>query len=443
MYVIVIIINLNFLFLIWLNFSTYNLTLLRHIPFLKAVFLHSVTAFGGPQGHYGMMLKTFVNKRKDVSESELLDFVSFCNMLPGASSTQTLSLIGYKRGGVSLALLTLFIWILPAVLIMSGLSFLIDYFSIKEMNTHFFQFIQPMSIGFIIYSAYRLYSIAINNTITRVILLMAAYITFFGFKTPWIFPALLVCAGVATNFSKKRIPQIVIPHKKVNWGNLIIFLGLFGIAGYLSETATRQNWQQRKPINLFENNYRFGSLVFGGGDVLMPMMYEQYVVRPTTKVVQENKRDVLKMTSDEFFTGAGMVRAIPGPVFSIAAYTGGIVLRKEGSNGIQALGCLLGAIGIFLPSILLVLFFFPVWSNLKKYAIIFRSLEGINAAVVGVMVGSIMFLSKDLINADMVVGDIKPWINIATIVGTFLLLNFTKLKAPIIVILCLLLGWIY
>jgi len=92
--------------------------LLRHIPFLKAVLLHSLTAFGGPQGHYGMMMKTFVNGRKDITEEELIDFVSFCNMLPGASSTQTLTLIGYKRGGIPLALLTLLIWITPASTIM-------------------------------------------------------------------------------------------------------------------------------------------------------------------------------------------------------------------------------------------------------------------------------------------------------------------------------------
>jgi len=82
---------------ILLNFLQALMVLLRHIPFLKAVFLHSLTAFGGPQGHFGMMLKTFVYQRKDVTESELLDYNAFCQLLPGASSTQTLTLIGYKR----------------------------------------------------------------------------------------------------------------------------------------------------------------------------------------------------------------------------------------------------------------------------------------------------------------------------------------------------------
>ena len=103
----------------------------RHIPFLRAVFWHSITAFGGPQGHMGMMMKTFVHRRKDLTELELIEYNGFCQLLPGASSTQTLTLIGYKRGGIPLALLTLLIWILPASSIMGGLSFLLNYLSMK------------------------------------------------------------------------------------------------------------------------------------------------------------------------------------------------------------------------------------------------------------------------------------------------------------------------
>ncbi len=416
--------------------------LLRHIPFLRAIFLHSITAFGGPQGHYGMMLHTFVKQRRDVTEKELLDLVSFCNMLPGASSTQTLTLIGYKRGGIPLALLTLFIWILPASILMGALSFLLQYFDEQSLDNRIFHFIQPMAIGFIAFSAFRLYKVAIHNAITRVILVVAAFATFFVFKTPWIFPVLMVCAGIATNFSDKRIPQKEATSKKIKWGNLIVFLMLFGITGYLSETATVENWKNRKIINVFENNYRFGSLVFGGGDVLMPMMYEQYVVRPQTQKIKENKRDVLKMNQTDFLTGSGIVRAIPGPVFSIGSFTGGMVMRNEGSTTLHILGCALGAIGIFLPSALLVLFFFPVWHNLKKYAIIFRSLEGINAAVVGIIVGSVIYLSKDIVQITDGQNMLSFTENIAVVLATFLLLAFTKIRAPFIVISCLLLGWL-
>ena len=139
------------------------MVLIRHIPFLKAVFLYSITAFGGPQGHYGMMLKTFVTQRKDVTEKELLDLLSFCNMIPGASSTQTVTLIGYKRGGISLALITLLIWILPASFLMGALSFLLNYFDTKSINTQWLRFVQPMAIGFIAFSALKLYKISVTN----------------------------------------------------------------------------------------------------------------------------------------------------------------------------------------------------------------------------------------------------------------------------------------
>src|SRR5579871_5589125 len=129
------------------------MVLLRHIPFLKAVFLHSITAFGGPQGHLGMMMKTFVEGRRDVTKEELMEYISFCQMLPGASSTQTLTLIGYKRGGVPLAVVTLLIWITPACILMSLLSFLVAGIGSANLQTSVFQFVQPMAIGFLAYAA--------------------------------------------------------------------------------------------------------------------------------------------------------------------------------------------------------------------------------------------------------------------------------------------------
>jgi len=405
------------------------------------VFWHSLTAFGGPQGHMGMMMKTFVHQRHDVTEEELVEYNGFCQLLPGASSTQTLTLIGYKRGGIPLAVLTLLIWILPACTIMGAVSFLLDYFDDMGVNTQLFKFIQPMAIGFIAYSTFRIFGIAIHNTITRVILIAATIATFLAFKTPWIFPALIVAGGIATNFSDRRIPQKGVPPKKIKWGNMLIFLALFAAAGYLSETASSQKWAAQKPINLFENAYRFGSLVFGGGDVLMPLMYEQYVTRPETKRVQETKRAVLRLSREDFLTGSGIVRAIPGPVFSIGSFAGGMVLREEGP-GMQLLGCIIGMVAIFLPSALLVLFFFPVWHNLKKYAVIYRSLEGINAAVVGIMAGATCYLIKDTFLSSLVEGKMIGVWDLLIVAATFLLLNSNRIPAPFIVLGCLLMGWL-
>jgi chromate transporter len=417
------------------------LKLIRHIPFLKAVFLHSITAFGGPQGHFGMMMKTFVDRRRDVSKEELMEYISFCQLLPGASSTQTLGLIGYKRGGIPLAVLTLIIWILPACILMGALSFLVSSIGKENLNTSIFQFIQPMAIGFLAYAAFKAFKISINSFITQVIMLVAMAATYFLFRTPWIFPGLIVAGGIVTNFSNKRIPEkAVIKSKQIRWTNIWLFVLIFVIAGVLSETARKQNWENRKAFNLFENNYRFGSFVFGGGDVLIPLMLDQYVARPNSPRMQKkNDPNIIRIEKEELLTGAGMVRAIPGPVFSIAAYTGGMALKNEGLNN-QLLGCIIGAIAIFLPSALLVLFFFPVWQYLKKYVVVFRALEGINAVVVGIMWAATLYLLKDVSIAHI---NLVSMLNVFVIVVTFLVLQFTKIPAPFIVLFCLGLGWLF
>ncbi|MBL7700952.1 MAG: chromate transporter [Ferruginibacter sp.] len=404
------------------------------------MFLHSVTAFGGPQGHIGMVLKTFVERRKDITRDELMEYVSFCQMLPGASSTQTLTLIGFKRGGVKLAVLTLLIWIFPACALMGGLSFVVGNIGTSNIKPTLFQFIQPMAIGFLAYAAFKAYHISIKNTITQVIMLVALLATYFLFKTPWIIPTLIVCGGIATNFSSRRIPEKeVIKPKQIRWTNIWVFVLIFVVAGFLSETARKQSWENKKPYNLFENFYRFGSFVFGGGDVLIPLMLDQYVVRPTSERVLRKNPDPIKVEREELLTGAGIVRAIPGPVFSIASYMGGIALKNEGPR-VQLLGCVIGSIAIFLPSALLVLFFFPVWQNLKKFVVVLRSLEGINAAVVGIMIAATLYLLKDV---SIVSFNTVSYINIGVILGTLLVLLYSKTPPPFIVLVCLITGFIF
>ncbi|RYY57615.1 MAG: chromate transporter, partial [Chitinophagaceae bacterium] len=179
------------------------------------------------------------------------------------------------------------------------------------------------------------------------------------------------------------------------------------------------------------------SLVFGGGQVLMPIMYEQFSIRP--EAVKQKDPDVIQVNKDDMLTGMGIVRAVPGPVFSIAAFTGGMALKDMG-GGMQVVGILIGSIAIFLPSALLVLFFFPIWNNLKKYAAIYRSLEGINAAVVGIMIGSTFYILKDI---SILEAKTISALNLTVILGTFLLLCYTKLPSPVIVAGCLLLGYLF
>ena len=152
--------------------------MLRHVPFLKNVLLYSVTAFGGPQAHVAMMMKIFVDKTPYITKEELLEYNAFCNLLPGASSTQTVTLIGYKRGGVSLAILTLLIWIAPACILMGAFSFLLHYVDQSTLHTNIFKYIPSLAVGFLIYASVMAFSVSIRNTITWIIMIICAAATY-------------------------------------------------------------------------------------------------------------------------------------------------------------------------------------------------------------------------------------------------------------------------
>ncbi|MFT4060992.1 MAG: chromate efflux transporter [Edaphocola sp.] len=401
--------------------------LIRHVPFLKAVFAYALTGFGGPQGHLGMMLRTFVHKRHDVTEEELLEFNAFCQMLPGPSSTQTITLIGYKRGGVPLALLTLLIWILPATILMSAFSFLVYYLDTRSLLQNLFIYIKPMSVGFVCYAAANMMKRSVRNVATWAIMLGSAILTFFV-RSPWVFPAILLVAGTLTNFSHKRIAATTTNPKPIRWINLWLFAMLFIAAGLLSEVARRNQWEHRRILNLFENFYRFGSIVFGGGQALIPMMLVQFVNLPL------RRGNAPYMSPGDIMTGFGLVQAMPGPVFSVCAFTGGLAMSQFGAWW-QVVGCLVSIMAIFLPSTLLLLFFFPIYQNIKQHVVIYRALEGINAAIVGVIWASGLLLFAAINKGGF------DFMGLVVAVISFCLLQFTRVPAPLIVLAWLLLGW--
>jgi len=399
---------------------------LRHIPFLKAVFAYSLTAFGGPQGHIGMMMKTFVQKRKDLTEEELLEFNAFCQMLPGPSSTQTVTLIAYKRGGVPLAILALLIWILPATVLMSAFSFLVTYIDKESLRTNLFLYIQPMSVGFVAYAAFQMMKRSITNKATFGIMFVAMIVTVLV-QSPWVFPILILLGGLVSNFSNKRIVSEVAKPKPIKWLNLWLFGIIFIIAGILSELARQQHWEHRRIFNLFENFYRFGSIVFGGGQALVPMMLVQFISLPMKRGAAPY------LSTGELTTGFGLVQAMPGPVFSLCAYIGGMAMNQFGPLW-QGIGCLVSIIAIFLPSTLLLLFLFPVYQNLKQHVIIYRALEGMNATIVGVIWASGIILMMAINKAGF------NFMSLVVAFISFCLLQYTKIPAPLIVLAWLLLG---
>ncbi len=409
-----------------------------HIPFLKQVLFYTLTAFGGPQGHFGMLQKTFVEKGKFITQAELLDLFSFCQLLPGASSTQLLGAIAFKRGGLLLSILTILIWITPAALVMILLVLIITNPNNFLIQSNLFRFVKPMTIGFLLYSILKAGQLSLKNKITWIIFFIATIIGSFFFKTPWVFPILILAAGLITNISKKRIPDVTRIKKKHNyrWSILFMFIGIFILSGIVSEQARKHEWQYRKQYNLFENFYRFGSIVFGGGDVLLPMMLDQYVARPSDKKILEKNPNVIKIPKEDLLIGYGMVRALPGPVFSVGAYVGGMALKEEGKQAI-ILAAVLGTVSLFLPGILLMLFFYPIFQYYKSHVYVSRAMEGIHAVIISLMTSAALFLFfsyTSSFNTNTIIFEIM------VMASTFVVLNFTKIPPPLIVLFFLLLG---
>jgi chromate transporter len=408
-----------------------------HFPFIKAVFFHTVTAFGGPQSQLGLLLKSLAEKNKFFSKEEVLDVHLFCQMLPGATATQTIALLGFKRGGFQLALVTLLLWVLPATIFMSLYSFLVA--SDNSISLSLLLYIQPMALAFLCFGSFKTMGV-INSSSSRFIFLISFISVFVFFQLPWIFPIVIVFGGLTGYFIHP--PNMVTSHRKnirIHLSPLFLFITIFITAGILSEQARKQSWTYRAPFNLFENMYRFGSYVFGGADVLIPVMYNQYVVRPVTPRIQSANKDVIKIERQVFLNAAGVVRAIPGPAFSIAAFIGGRSLANS-SFGYQLMGCTIAAIGIFLPSFLLGIFFYPLWENMKNHEMLRRAMLGINAAVVGIMFAGAIYLFQDSFVAlqTQSLSFTIPYLLVFLI--TLLLLFFTNTAAPFIVCGTIMLG---
>lgn len=412
----------------------------RNLSFLLQVFIYTITSFGGPQVHLAMLNRIFVKKRKDLTENELMDYYAFCQLLPGATSTQLLGLIGYKKGGFYFSLLVLLIWILPACIIMSFFSFYISDETNNLFIKRLFYFFPAMTIGFLLFTAWNLMKSKLKNLRMFSFILGSAVISTFFFKIPWIFPILILLGGILNSFltkntsSKHNETSVRKPHFIFLW----IFIGLFILLGSLSETARKNHWNNRTTFNLSENFYRFGSIVFGGGEVLLPMILDQYVARPTDSHIMQRNPNLIRLTKNEVLIGYGLVKAIPGPVFSIGSYISSVSLQKE-NKSTRIIGSFIGAFSLFLPGILLMYFFYPIWQYGKKYSLISRGIEGVSLVAIGFILSAACFL---LINSDIITNKSNLYKELIFIISIFYLLNYSKIPTPLIVIATLILGYI-
>ncbi|MEM9894936.1 MAG: chromate efflux transporter [Bacteroidota bacterium] len=385
----------------------------RNIIFLKDVSILSFTAFGGPQGHFGMFLDVLVNKRAYLSEADLIELYALCQVLPGPTSTQTITSLGYKIGGPTLAYLTLLVWMLPAISLMTAFAILVASAESVGFSLQFLRFIEPMAVGIVAYSSYRIIAKVVTTPLAFCIMLISA-VASYTLKSPYAFPVLILLGGLATSWKYKRQPIEEKERIQFRWANPFLWISVLVVAAAIGGIT------KFPPVLIFENFYRNGSLIFGGGQVLVPLLYTEFVEFKSY------------LTSQEFIYGYGLVQAIPGPTFSFSAYVGALSIDDYGLAG-RIVGGLAASLGIFLPGTFLIFFVIRFWEQLKKYRVVKASLEGITAVSAGMVLAAavLLFLPMEQI-----------WINYLLIAGTIAMLVFTRIPAPFIIIGGLIFGFL-
>jgi chromate transporter len=399
---------------------------LRRWQFLKNVFWLGCTAFGGPQMHLPLFKKRLVDEKRFVDKETLLDINAFCSILPGPSTTQTITALGFKLGGPRLAFLSLLAWVLPGAIIMTILTLSPSFLA----QGHLY-FLEPMVAAFLLFAVFSMLQMIRRDKINYLVFLLSGLAGYL-IQNPLIFPlGVILGAVISSNFGNRKFTPNTEPFGKIRWANfslyIIIFL-LIGSTGLLL-AANENTLGISKPIILFENTYRMGSLSFGGGNMLSAMAMEHFV---------QYKQ---QLSMHEFNTGLGIVQGLPGPNFNFAIYLNGIALRNAefGLNG-QLLGCLIGLVGIFLPGTLLVFFVFPLWKRLQTYPIVQRSLDGIFSASVGFILSAALIIHHHFWQT---VATSRSGPAVTVFIISLILLLSKKVPPPLIVLGTVIAGFIY
>ncbi|MDF2430371.1 MAG: chromate transporter [Mucilaginibacter sp.] len=396
----------------------------RHLLFLRDVFFYTFTAFGGPQAHIAILLREFVEKRRYVTEEELMELNALSQLLPGPSSTQTLVGVAWKVGGLRLAIITFLIWILPSATIMCIAAISYQMFIEKAKFTEILRFVQPMAVGIV---AYATYTFANRFLKTRVSAMLAigSLIATLILQNAYAFPLLVMLGGIISSALETQPQENELRVKlfsNVNPKKVTYFIGILLLFAALG-AVVNQTSPFSLPIRLFENFYRNGILIFGGGQVLVPLMYTEFV---------EVKH---YLTNSEFLSGYALQQALPGPTFSFTSFVGGISMGNKGGGLFgQVIGSVVAVIGINAPGLILILFIVPFWNDLKKITRIKNSLSGINAVAVGFMATALILLTRPFgLN----------WMAYSIMAATFLVLKFTRIKTPLVIIIGIILGLIF
>ncbi len=335
------------------------------LAFLKL----GLTSFGGPVAHLGYFRDEFVTRRRCLKEDTYADLVALCQFLPGPASSQVGIGIGISQAGIRGGLAAWAGFTLPSALALILFAYGIMALHESVVEVGWLHGLKVAAVAVVAQAIWGMARALCPDKPRRIVAVLAAMLALTWPGVPGQMAAII--GGAILGLSSLRYeqtithePHLFAPSKKSAVISLGLFFGLLLILPLLA--AGGSQW-----FALADSFYRSGSLVFGGGHVVLPLLQAEVV----------NSGWISK---DMFLAGYGAAQAVPGPLFTFSAYLGGAL--EVAPNGL--VGGLLCLLSIFLPSFLLVVGILPFWEGLRKNQSVRQSLVGINAAVVGLLLAA-------------------------------------------------------
>ena len=343
--------------------------LARSFEILLVALRLGLTSFGGPVAHLGYFRQEYVESRKWLDERTYADLVALCQFLPGPTSSQVGIAVGISRGGLLGGFAAWLGFTLPSAAILILFAYGVGEYG--ELVSG--DWLRGLKIVAVPVVALAVWEMAKNLAPDRRRATIAIAIVLLLWQNPAGYVVLILASGLAGWFLLRREAGAASPATApVPFSRYLAIAGLclFFIL-LLGLPLFRQAWQNEW-LEVFDGFYRSGSMVFGGGHVVLPLLQSE-VVTPGW------------VTNEEFIAGYGAAQAIPGPLFTFSAYLGTVMGEPPGewTVGLFALAA------IFLPSFLLLIGVLPFWNGLRSSANFRAALTGVNAAVVGLLAAAL------------------------------------------------------
>lgn len=335
---------------------------------LRVALQLGLSSFGGPLAHIGYFERAYVRQRHWLSSQQYAALVALCQMLPGPTSSQVGFLVGLHRAGWPGALAAWLGFTLPSALLLYGAARLSAHVQgpLASAVVHGLKLVAVAVVAQAVWSMGRRLCTDVPTWMLAIAAGAALLISGGGVAAQ---PAVLALAGIAgaafcSPLSVAAAPSAQVVSRRSAWAALTVFAIAFLAFGVASRTSPHG---YPALALLF---YRSGALVFGGGHVVLPLLRDALVPSGW-------------LTDDSFLTGYGLAQAMPGPLFTVAAYLGALAARPAG------LGALIAVVCIFLPGLLLAVAARGLWDWLARHERLRRAITGVNAAVVGVLAAAL------------------------------------------------------